>query len=152
VAQRLAVGGSDSSVRHWLLVWCAAGMALCAALSKEIGITAVGTMMLYDVLLAPHMQPRCITPGRGSDRSSKHGSQRTQHATAAAAAARRQLLRLLLLVATALLYVRLRQWVAVEQLVAIYRKVRVRPGGPACACGGCGAAVHPAMAATHSPA
>ena len=30
---------------------------------------------------------------------------------------------MLLLAATALLYVRLRQWVAVEQLVAIYRKV-----------------------------
>lgn len=99
------------ALQHWLLVVAAAGLALLAALSKEIGITVVGTMVLYDLLMAQHMLPE-----------RQQQQQATTHA-AGASTVRRQLLRVLLLAAVAVGYVRLRQWVAVEQLVAIYRKV-----------------------------
>jgi hypothetical protein len=109
--------------QHWLLVAAAAGMAFCAALSKEIGITVIGTMLLYDALLAPHMRQQ-RQRGATSSSSGDAGHPRQQPGGASSRrACRRQALRMLLLAATALLYVRLRQWVAVEQLVAIYRKV-----------------------------
>lgn len=98
-------------LQHWLLVLAAAALAFCAALSKEIGITVIGTMLLYDALMAPHLRLR--------GGSSSAGRQ------AAQAACRRQLLRMVLVAATAVVYVKMRQWVAVQQLVRIYRKVRL---------------------------
>lgn len=100
------------TLQHWLLVLAAVVLAVCAALSKEIGITVIGTMVLYDALWAPHMRVPVSDPA----------SARAQQTFTAAC--RRQVLRMLLVAATAAAYIKLRQWVAVQQLVNIYRKVR----------------------------
>ncbi|KAF8071070.1 Tmtc4 [Scenedesmus sp. PABB004] len=94
------------ALQHWALVAAAAGLALVAALSKEIGITITGTMVAYDLLLAPHMAAHGAASGGGD-----------------LGACRRQAARVAALAGVTLGYVRLRQWVAVQQLVAIYRKV-----------------------------
>jgi hypothetical protein len=110
-------------VQHWLLVLAAAGLAVLAALSKEIGITITGTMVLYDLLLAPHMLNTAAgaassnTKGDNACESSKQQQQRR-------GACREQLLRVLLLAVVTVGYIKLRSWVAVQQLVDIYRKVR----------------------------
>jgi len=131
-------------LQHWLLVMGAATLALLAALSKEIGITIVGTMILYDVLLAQHLlpqQPRlslqphpAAVSSNGNSTSGSSGppdgscqvdvqeAASKWHQQVTAGGCRRQLSRLVLLSATAVGYVKLRQWVAVQQLVEIYRK------------------------------
>lgn len=119
----------QDALQHWLLVLAAASLALLAALSKEIGITITGTMALYDLLLAPHMLPQGGTSGSGNSSrssSSSHAQQQQQQLRQQqrAHACRLQLLRILVLVAVTVGYVRLRSWVAVQQLVSIYRKVR----------------------------
>lgn len=103
------------AVQHCLLVLAAATLAFAAALTKEIGITVIGTMLLYDMLLAPHIRQPAAAIGSGSGRG--FGQQLQP------AAARRQLMRMVFVAATAVAYVKLRQWVAVQQLVHIYRKV-----------------------------
>lgn len=110
------------TVQHWLLVTAAAVLALTAALSKEIGITVIGTMLMYDlVLIAPYSLRQQHSPHH-----KKHGDSLLALQAKQGVACRRQLLRMLCIAATAVTYVKLRQWVAVEQLVAIYRKVRYR--------------------------
>lgn len=112
------------SLQHWLLVLTAACLAALAALSKEIGITIVGTMMLYDLLMAPHM----VAYQRHSSSSSSQPPQvmgqvvhlQQQLLTRRC---RFQVVRVMFLLLTAVSYVKLRSWVAVQQLVAIYRKV-----------------------------
>lgn len=103
------------AVQHWLLVLAAAALAFCAALTKEIGTAVTGTMLLYDLLLAPHIRQ----PGMVAGSTGRQGAGQQQQS----AAARRQLLRMVLVCATAVVYVKMRQWVAVEQLVNIFRKV-----------------------------
>jgi hypothetical protein len=102
------------AVQHWLLLLAAAVLAFCAALSKEIGITVIGTMLLYDILLAPGMR---VAGAQSAGGDCKQAQQ------VRPAACRRQLLRMISVSAVAVGYVRLRQWVAVKQLVNIYRKV-----------------------------
>lgn len=91
---------ATDAYQHWLLVMAAVALIWAAALSKEIGITVAGTMMVYDVLLS---QPTC----------SAHHS-------------RRQLMRILFIALSGIAYIKLRSWVAVDQLVRIYRKVSAR--------------------------
>ena len=105
--------GVADAVQHWLLVLAAAGLAFTAALSKEIGITVIGTMLLYDLLLGPHLQQLAPQPAQ-------QGNWQLQ---AQQRACRRWLLRMLCIATTAVVYVKFRQWIAVKQLVAIYRKV-----------------------------
>lgn len=102
-------------LQHWLLVLAAAVLAFCAALSKEIGVAVIGTMLLYDALMAPHLR---VHSGSNSSSSSSTGQRSVQ------TACRLQLVRMVLIAATAVAYVKVRQWVAVQQLVQIYRKVR----------------------------
>lgn len=102
------------AVQHWLLVLAAAVLALCAALSKEIGITVIGTILLYDVLIAPGMSPSGAQSAGGDSRQAQQ---------VRPAACRRKLLRMMSMAAVAVGYVNLRQWVAARQLVNIYRKV-----------------------------
>jgi len=101
------------ALQHWLLVLAAAVLAFSAALSKEIGITVVGTMLLYDIVLASHIRQLGVQAS-----SSSSGTLMQQQR-----ACRRMLLRMVFIAATAVVYVKLRQWVAVQQLVQIYRKV-----------------------------
>jgi hypothetical protein len=105
-------------LQHWLLVLAAAVLAFCAALSKEIGVAVIGTMLLYDALMAPHLRVHSGSNSSSSSSSSSTGQRSVQ------TACRRQLVRMVLIAATAVAYVKLRQWVAVQQLVQIYRKVR----------------------------
>lgn len=102
------------ALQHWLLVLAAAVLAFSAALSKEIGITVVGTMLLYDLVLATHIRQLSVQANSSSSSGTLVQQQR---------ACRRMLLRMVFIAATALVYVKLRQWVAVQQLVQIYRKV-----------------------------
>jgi hypothetical protein len=113
-----------AAVQHWLLVFAAAGLAVLAALSKEIGITIAGTMVLYDLLLAPHMlQSRGKVTSRAAiGEEASRGPQQQQQQRKRAC--RCQLLRVLLLAVVTVGYIKLRSWVAVKQLVDIYRKVR----------------------------
>jgi hypothetical protein len=104
-----AARGEPGAGGHWRLVAGALGMACLAALSKEIGITVVGSMVLYDLLVSPHLQHQ----GAGSGVS-------------AAGRRRRRLLRVCSAAAAGLLYVKMRAWVATDHLVRIYRKVRGR--------------------------
>lgn len=104
------------AVQHWCLVGTAVVLAFCAALTKEIGITVIGTMLLYDMLLAPNIRQPALAVGSGS----RQGVEQQQLQPAAA---RRKLLRMVLVAATAVVYVKVRSWVAVQQLVDIYRKV-----------------------------
>lgn len=106
------------TVQHWLLVFAAATLALAAALSKEIGITAIGTMLAYDILLAPHVRPTALPQhetGAGGP---------VPQARVTPAACARQWLRMGLAAATALAYVKMRQWVAVQHLLTSFEKVR----------------------------
>jgi hypothetical protein len=109
------------AVQHWLLVLTAAVLAFCAALTKEIGIAVTGTMLVYDLLLAPHVRQ----PGIFGVAAGRKGSGQQPQPSVA----RRQLLRMVLLGATAVAYVKVRQWVAVEQLVNIFRKVSTAATG-----------------------
>jgi hypothetical protein len=99
-------------LQHWLLVLAATVLAFCAALSKEIGVAVIGTMLLYDAVMAPHLR---VHSGSSSSSTWQRSGQTV---------CRRQLVRMVLIAATAVAYIRMRQWVAVQQLVRIYRKVR----------------------------
>jgi hypothetical protein len=108
----MAVDGRYAAAQQ---VLAAAVLAFCAALTKEIGIAVTGTMLLYDLLLAPQTRQ----PGIMGAAAGRQGAgQQLQPSVA-----RRQLLRVVLVGATAVAYVKMRQWVAVEQLVNIFRKV-----------------------------
>lgn len=128
-------------------------LAWLAALSKEIGITVVGTMALYDLVI-----PREISkdeehsdqiaqiaaapgfrPGSGAVISSHQEigqsegiglAKKQQQERVRRHLLQRRFIRLLVLVIAGVAYVKLRSWVAVDQLVRIYRKVRIgrRPG------------------------
>lgn len=74
-----------------------------AALCKEIGITIVGAMVLYDIFFDP--------PPGDQHRPTNFAS--------------RKLMRVVLLCGTGLAYVALRSFVAGDQLVRIYRNVSV---------------------------
>lgn len=100
----------------WAMAASAVALAWLSALSKEIGITIVGTMAVYDLLLVP-----LGSGGRGGG-----GGWR-------AAAGDAKWGRIVVLGLAGVLYVKLRGWVAVDQLVRIYRKVSGRPlPSPAC--------------------
>jgi hypothetical protein len=117
-----------AAVQHWLLVLAAAGLAVLAALSKEIGITITGTMMLYDLLLAPHMLlnrgKMIISSAAGSNGTSSRSKEQQQQQQQRRRVCRSQLLRVVLLAVVTVGYIKMRSWVAVQQLVDIYRKVR----------------------------
>lgn len=124
-----AAGGGVCARRHWATFAGAVGLAWMAALSKEIGITVVGTMALYDLVIPDEAQ---ITqaPGGGAGGAKAPGAAsgaRELRAQLRRRLERRRLARLAVLAAAGLAYVKLRSWVAVDQLVRIYRKVRGRP-------------------------
>ncbi|KAF6265952.1 hypothetical protein COO60DRAFT_771390 [Scenedesmus sp. NREL 46B-D3] len=113
-----------AAAQHWLLVLASAGLAVLAALSKEIGITITGTMVLYDLLLAPHMlQSRGTSNSADSQQTPTRDKQQQQQQQQHRGACRKQLVRVLLLAVVTVGYIKLRSWVAVQQLVDIYRKV-----------------------------
>lgn len=77
-----------SPLTHWLLVVSAACVVWMAALCKEIGITVIGAMVVYDILLVPLYSGPVST--RGSDTrgtGSKQGGGGIPAARARAAAA-----------------------------------------------------------------
>jgi hypothetical protein len=116
-----------AAVQHWLLVFAAAGLAVLAALSKEIGITITGTMVLYDLLLAPHMlqsSGKVIFSSAAADGGEALSGSKQQQQQRRQRVCRSQVLRVLLLAVVTVSYIKLRSWVAVQQLVDIYRKVR----------------------------
>jgi hypothetical protein len=133
---RTAVG-TGSAATHWGLVVLALLLTFAAALSKEIGITVVGAMLMYDILLIPPVsQGNCMTQcsiqagsngssGGSNDKKSSVSSKQKGSIVGVAGSLVRQrkLWRMGLCVVVALGYVRLRSWVAVDQLVRIYRKV-----------------------------
>jgi hypothetical protein len=128
-----STAGSGSIFHHWCHVLLALLLTFAAALSKEIGITVVGAMLAYDILLIPPVSNAghtCVTGNRQEDGTHPctSGKATPQHQGSVAKAARllvcqRKVWRMVLCVAVALGYVRLRSWVAVDQLVRIYRKV-----------------------------
>ncbi|KAG2501825.1 hypothetical protein HYH03_000324 [Edaphochlamys debaryana] len=104
---------------HWGAVLGAASLAVLAALAKEIGITVLGCMLAADVMLVPVVvrQPHAAhgsTAGRGGA---------VLRVLRWAAWEEPKLPRMALLAAVGVAYVKLRSWVAVDQLVRIYRKV-----------------------------
>ncbi|GLI69945.1 hypothetical protein VaNZ11_014684, partial [Volvox africanus] len=127
---------------HWVKIAVAAALALAAALAKEIGITVLGCMIAADVLLIPAVVTEWDDDHR-TMRSDIRGGKGIAEAMAAAAPPHlspsllRRFLRLLFwavveepkgmrmaaVAAVGLCYVRLRSWVAVDQLVRIHRKV-----------------------------
>ncbi|KAK9831331.1 hypothetical protein WJX81_003095 [Elliptochloris bilobata] len=117
---------------HWLLVGTSLLLVWAAALTKEIGITTVGAMALYDALLLPWppLQPRM--PGRATPVSSRRlqGRPHVQSpelrrwAAALWALARsRKVARLAAGAGAVGCYVALRSLLAVDQLVRTFRKV-----------------------------
>ncbi len=113
--QQEAAGNQHSGEQHWLLFLTAVLLAWAAALSKEIGITIIGTMALYDVLLGRQHQ----SAWHAHAASSRSSTQRSDSAGALL-----QLVRLVLLGCAGVAYVKLRSWLAGDHLVRIYRKVR----------------------------
>jgi hypothetical protein len=117
--RRLVLSAGEPSL-HWAKFGGAVALAWLAALSKEIGITVVGTMALYDLLIPVDLDDSSLAAGAGGPVA---GLSEEQRQRARRRLARRRVFRLALLVAVGLFYVKLRSWVAVDQLVRIYRKV-----------------------------
>jgi hypothetical protein len=140
---RARARGSAASAWHAAEVAAALGLALAAALAKEIGITILGAMLAADVMFVPVVVPTAAVPP-GSDDAS-HGCEARD---AAGGRARNGLTgrlaracgwlawrepkwaRMAAVAVVGVAYVKLRSWVAVDQLVRIYRKVRAAPDGP----------------------
>lgn len=128
----LRQAGSKDSMRvaaHWGRVLLALLLTFAAALSKEIGITVVGAMLAYDILLVPLVSLMHVIATTSQD-SSRHASSNGSSTCRSGISyvsrlllQERKLLRMALCVSMAVCYVRLRSWVAVDQLVRIYRKV-----------------------------
>ncbi|CAL8469470.1 g9011 [Coccomyxa elongata] len=99
-------------MRHWAMV---VGAMLCvwaAALAKEIGITVTATVVLYDAFLVPfdRVQPPSGAKGSLAERVWRQLCTRKGARIIAAGL-------------TLVLYVKFRSFLAVDQLVRIYRKV-----------------------------
>ncbi|GIL43834.1 hypothetical protein Vafri_1432, partial [Volvox africanus] len=127
---------------HWVKIAIAAALAVAAALAKEIGITVLGCMIAADVLLVPAVVTEW-DDGRRTIQNDVRGGRGVAAAVAAAeplpilpsplqrcfrlvswaVAEEPKWMRIAALAAVGLCYVRLRSWVAVDQLVRIYRKV-----------------------------
>lgn len=129
-------GTAMSPAVHWAHVGGAVLLSWAAALSKEIGITVVGTMLVYDVLLVPLTCTAGVGSGSSGTTDAKNGSTTAVdgdfcsndkgHSTAAHPApstGERKWLRLLVLCVAGVTYVKMRSWVAGDHLVRIYRKV-----------------------------
>ncbi len=103
------------SAALWSSVVGSVLLSWAAALSKEIGITILGVMVLYDVLLVPPIAATSPTKAAASKKtSSVSGLVMTELP---------RVLRLGALCLAGLLYVKTRSLVAGDQLVRIYRKV-----------------------------
>eukprot|EP00803_Ostreobium_quekettii_P011106 evm.model.scf_344.3 EVM.evm.TU.scf_344.3 scf_344:28738-43688(+) len=92
---------------RWAAACVAVALALIAALCKEIGITALGSMLVADFFLSP----ACA---HGPPAGGKNVVQNRM---------RRALRRALLLAFVGVMYVKARSWVAGDHIVRIYRKV-----------------------------
>jgi hypothetical protein len=103
---------------HWVLIIFSLACCWAAALAKEIGITIAGAMLAFDILLAP-IEP-LPPPGVGGD------SDRKRVATFRAKQWRRKMARYAILCLSTLAYIKMRNWVAGDHLVRIYRKVTAR--------------------------
>lgn len=103
---------ATSTAGHGGRVAVALTLSWAAALSKEIGITIIGAMLAYDVLLvplAPHSSSKSSSGGQG-----RSGGRMARY---------RKWVRMGVAAAAAVGYVRMRSLVAVDHLVRIYRKV-----------------------------
>lgn len=100
---------------HWVLIIFSLACCWAAALAKEIGITIAGAMLAFDILLAP-IEP-LPPPGVSGD------SDRKRVATFRAKQWRRKMARYAILCLSTLAYIKMRNWVAGDHLVRIYRKV-----------------------------
>eukprot|EP00873_Tetraselmis_striata_P017239 jgi/Tetstr1/437503/TSEL_026182.t1 len=98
---------------HWVLVLFAAACCWAAALAKEIGITVAGSMLLFDILLVPI---EAVPTGVSDDARARAIAFRSVQW-------RRKLARAVLLVLTTVGYIKMRNFVAGDHLVRIYRKV-----------------------------
>ena len=116
----------------WVVVAAAVLLSWAAALSKEIGITVLGAMMVYDLLLVPLDQraagPRPPHPKKSVSNSdggdaSVNCSKSGEHTSEYSVWRQAKWLRLALLCLAGILYVKARSFVAGDQLVRIYRKV-----------------------------
>lgn len=139
-------GSLSGSLRHWLFVLGAVLLTWLAALCKEIGITVVGAMAVYDLLLVPlapsHGSSSTQGQRQGESTSSKQGQgqgqgqhhsskqQAAQKGGLASLLRRRKWARLLLVGAAAVFYVKARGSVAGDHLVRIYRKVGLKCNHP----------------------
>ena len=121
--------------RHWALVAAALVFTWAAALSKEIGITVLGTMMVYDLLLGPLDHPAGPAgPKREEEPKQRAGWAKGESApfSMRSLVRQRKWARMAVLCVTGILYVKARSYVAGDQLVRIYRKVG--PVLPSLAC------------------
>ena len=121
--------------RHWALVAAALVFTWAAALSKEIGITVLGTMMVYDLLLVPLDHPAGPAgPKREEEPKQRAGWAKGESApfSMRSLVRQRKWARMAVLCVTGILYVKARSYVAGDQLVRIYRKVG--PVLPSLAC------------------
>ena len=102
-AAATAAAAVQDALQHWSLVAAAVALAYVAALSKEIGITMLGSMFVYEMLLVEVRGRREVG---------------------------RQLLRLLLLPVAVVGYLYVRRWVSGGMPLPKYvRKVRTGVGG-----------------------
>ncbi len=112
-------------------------LVLAAALCKEIGITAVGCMALYDICLVPLTHNTLTGPSSKQDtttdahtqhssetQSSKGSTEVPGRSTWCVLLCQPVWLRLLMGAVTVVGYVKMRSFLAGDQLVRIYRKVR----------------------------
>ncbi|GLC66378.1 hypothetical protein PLESTF_000418100 [Pleodorina starrii] len=120
----------SAAAAHWAAVAAAAALAVAAALAKEIGITVLGAMVAADALLVPIVVVRRYEDTAPPQRSRAglacavaQWRQRMARLAAWAVLEEPKWRRMALLAAVGAGYVRFRSWVAIDQLVRIYRKV-----------------------------
>ncbi|GAX82143.1 hypothetical protein CEUSTIGMA_g9571.t1 [Chlamydomonas eustigma] len=121
---------AHEAAMQWLPIMIAVLLSWSAALCKEIGITTLGVMMLYDLLLVPlHPEGRqwlCSSSPSKPPTKKKDEEGQSPHKGRAfwqAMFYQERWLRMALLCAAGFLYVKTRSCVAGDQLVRIYRKV-----------------------------
>ena len=116
---------------HWIAISAAIVCAWLAALSKEIGIAVLGTMMIYDLLLVPleptafvikekHEEAEDCIAGTGHPMAAMDTDKPSRISSFIRQPKWR---RMAMLGLSGILYVKARAFVAGDQLVRIYRKV-----------------------------
>ncbi|CAL5229598.1 g12956 [Coccomyxa viridis] len=107
-------GDIMADLQSWGLVGCTVLLIWAAALAKEIGITVIATAWLFDLYLVPWEQPF----PQGGLRSLRHFGRQIWYLVRTPKATRMVVLGVALVI-----YVKARSFLAVDQLVRIYREV-----------------------------